>query len=345
LARFYTHIANERVVSHVIFWLIWVCGFTILQSFGAGFSVYGVWLVYYLVTLPLFIAHTYAVAYWLVPRYFFKHRYLLFVVGILIFLVVASLGELIISNDLIWRWVKPENIQPDYLSVQNILINGLGNEYIVIAFLAVKVVKFWNLKIGEQTELMNRKLSAEVELLQYQSYPRFVLNVMDRLENLAETKSPQTSEMIIRLSNLMTNMTTGRKSDKILLQKEVEMIRSYIEIQRMSFPKDYQVNFLVTGELNGLQIPPFLFFQLIEEGFVLLENYQKKIDYTILLKTEPHFLLFSMTLWNDNAVALKFNPQVLKNCHKYLNYFYPENHKVMSNFEINFAELSLEIYL
>lgn len=345
MTKFFVHITKERAASHAIFWLIWVCGFTFLQGFGFGFQVYEIWLIYYLVTLPLFVAHTYVVAYWLIPRYFFNHRYLLFSVWIVLLLILASLAELLISNELIWRWIKPENIQPDYLNVWNVLINGLGNEYVVIVFLAVKVVKFWNLKIGEKTELMNRKLSAEVELLQYQSYPRFVLNVMDRLENLAENQSPQTSEMIIRLSNLMTNMTIGRKSDKILLQKEVEMIRSYIEIQRMSFPEDYQVNFLVTGELNGVQIPPFLFFQLIEEGFNQLEVYQEKPDYTILIKTELHYLLFSMTLWNDSAVELKFNPQVLRNCHKYLDYFYPENHKVMSNFEINFAEITIEIYL
>jgi len=345
LTNFFAHITKERAASHAIFWLIWVCGFTFLQGFGSGFQAYETWLIYYLITLPLFVAHTYVVAYWLIPRYFFNHRYLLFAVWIVLLLILASLAELLISNELIWRWINPENIQPDYLNVRNILINGLGNEYVVIAFLAVKVVKFWNLKIGEKTELMNRKLSAEVELLQYQSYPRFVLNVMDRLENLAENQSPQTSEMIIRLSNLMTNMTIGRKSDKILLQKEVEMIRSYIEIQRMSFPKDYQVNFLVTGELNGVQIPPFLFFQLIEEGFNQLEEYLEKPDYTILIKTEPHYLLFSMTLWNDSAVELKFNPQVLRNCHKYLDYFYPDNHKVMSNFEINFAEITIEIYL
>ncbi|MBW8324843.1 MAG: histidine kinase [Prolixibacteraceae bacterium] len=345
MTKFFAHITKERAASHAIFWLIWVCGFTFLQGFGSCFQAYETWLVYYLITLPLFVAHTYVVAYWLIPRYFFNHRYLLFAVWIVHLLILASLAELLISNELIWRWINPENIQPDYLNVRNVLINGLGNEYVVIAFLAVKVVKFWNLKIGEKTELMNRKLSAEVELLQYQSYPRFVLNVMDRLENLAENHSPQTSEMIIRLSNLMTNMTIGRKPDKILLPKEVEMIRSYIEIQRMSFPKDYQVNFLVTGELNGVQIPPFLFFQLIEEGFNQLEEYLEKPDYTILIKTEPHYLLFSMTLWNDSAVELKFNPQVLGNCHKYLDYFYPDNHKVMSNFEINFAEITIEIYL
>lgn len=342
----YSHITKARAVNHTIFWLTWVCSFTIIQSFGSKVPEYGAWLVYYLVTLPLYIAHTYAIAYWLVPQYFFKYRYLVFALWIMALFILSSVLELLISNELVWELVKPVNIhQGNYLSLQNILINGLGNEYIIIVFLSMKVVRFWNLKVGEQAALKNKKLSTEVELLQYQLYPRFVLNVMDRLENMAETDSPQTSEMIIRLSNLMTNMTTGHKSEKILLQKEIDMIRSYIDIHRMSFSQAFHINFFVTGDLNRLQIPPFLFFQLVEEGFVLLEDSPEKPDYAILIKTEPHYLLFSLTLWNEQALKRQFNPQVLKNCQKYLSYFYPENHKVMSNFEINFVELTIEIYL
>jgi sensor histidine kinase YesM len=339
------NIDRHRVVKHTIFWFIWICSFTILQSFGFGISDYGAWLVYYLVTLPLFMIHTYAIAYWLVPKYFFTHRYLLFSLGIFVLLNLASIGELLISNELVWKLVKPGNIQPgNYLNLQNILINGLGNEYIIIVFLSVKVVRFWNSKMGEKAELMNQKLSTEIELLQYQSYPRFVLNVMDHLEHLAVDQSPLTSEMIIRLSGMMNNISSRQKSEKILLHKETELIKSYIEIQKMSAPKSLNVSFQVKGNLNSLQIPPFLFFQVVEEGFAVTDH-SEKTDLAVLIKTESNALLFSMTLWNDQLLKKPFSQIVMENCRKYLSYFYPENHKVISNFEINFVEVTIEIYL
>ena len=341
-----SHIGKARMGKHLFFWFLWVSCFTLLQSFGFGIRDYGAWLAYYLITLPLFVAHTYAIAYWLVPQYFFKRRYFLFFLGIVLLLILSSIGELIISNEFVWRMVKPENIQSGkYLNGSNILINGLGNEYIIIVFLSVKVVRFWNSKMGEKAELLNQKLATEIELLHYQSYPRFVLNVMDRMEQLAFQKSPQTSEMIIRLSNLMNNMTVGTTPNKINLQKEIELIRSYIDIQRMSFPSGYEVNFFVINELNGLQIPPFLFFQVVEEGFVVLDNFTEEIDCAIFIKTEPHYLLFSLSLHNESSFKHIFNQDVIGNCEKYLNCFYPEKYKVMSNFENNFVEVIIEIYL
>jgi len=247
---------------------------------------------------------------------------------------------------MVWKLMKPENIQPgNYWSGQSILINGLGNEYIIIVFLSVKVIRFWNSKIGEKTKLTSQKLQTEIELLHYQSYPRFILNAMDRLENMAEAKSPQTSEMIIKLSNLMTNMLTGRKSDKIAIQKEIDLIRSYVEIQRIGFPETRQLEFLINGNLNGITIPPFLFFQLVEEGFLVLEDFSEQTEFTILIKAEPNYLMFSMTIWNADTVLKPFNTGVIDNCRKFLEYYYSGNHKLISDLEINFVNVTIELYL
>ena len=344
--EFSEHTDNKRITKHILFWSIWISSFTVLQSFGFGISYYFAWLFYYLVTLPLFIAHTYVIAYWLVPKYFYKHRYLLFSFWIFAFLNLASVGELLISNELVWKLVKPENLQQgNYLNLSNILINGLGNEYIIIVFLSVKVVRFWNSKMGEKTELLNQKLSTEIELLQFQSYPRFVLNVMERLEKLATDNSPLTSDMIIRLSGLMNNMATRPNPKKISVQKEIELIRSYIDIQQMSYQNSLDVSFRVDGKFSEFQIPPFLFFQLVDEGFVVLDDQPEKNDFAVLITAEAKSIVFSMTLWSENSLQKQFNPIVMKNCCKYLEYFYPEYHKVMSNFEINFVEVIIEIYL
>ncbi|MFY9153630.1 MAG: histidine kinase [Prolixibacteraceae bacterium] len=341
-----SHIKPVRIFKHAVFWFIWIAGFTVIQSFGYERGIYFAWLVYYLVTLPVFIVHTYIISYWLIPKYFFSHRFFLFSVWIFFLLMFASVGELVVSNEIVWRWVKPEYIQAgNYLNGPNILINGLGNEYIIIVFLSVKVVRYWNSKMSEKSELYNQKLSTEIELLHYQSYPRFVLSVMTRLENLAMEKSPQTSEMIIRLANLMNHMISIQNTGKIKLQKEVELIRSYIDIHRMVFPKGFDVNLLVSDKLNTILIPPFLFFQLVEEGFMVLHEPPDKTDFTILIKAESNYLLFSMTIWETDVLCKSFNPAAIESCKKYLSYFYPDNHKFMSDIELNFVELTIEIYL
>ena len=63
---------------HTIFWLTWVVSFTIIQSLGFGIDQYFIWFMYYVVTLPIFIIHTYLIAYWIVPNTFFKGKYVCF---------------------------------------------------------------------------------------------------------------------------------------------------------------------------------------------------------------------------------------------------------------------------
>lgn len=346
MTRWFTHIEKKRVFSHLIFWLFWITGFTFIQGFGGSVSGYWTWLVYYLVTLPIFVTHTYLIAYWLVPHYFFNRRYFHFSGYIVLFLVFFSIVELVVSNELVWQLVSPENrAESGYLNITNILINGIGNAYIVVVFLAIKIARIWNEKIVEQAELMNQKLSTEIELLHYQSYPKFVLSVVDKLEILASGHSVQTPEMIVKLSNLMTNMTTGRKATKIPLKKEIELIRDYVDVQRTTSESSLRVNIFQSGEPGGVEIPQFLLFQLVEEGFICVGDPSDETDFTILIKTEPHYLLFSLTLWSETSLAKPFNQAVTESCRKFLSYFYSENHKVMSNFEVNFVEIIIELYL
>lgn len=342
--KLFQNIDKKHVSNHVIFWLIWVCSFTVIQSFGYGIYFYFAWLSYYLLTLPLFVVHTYLIAYWLVPKYFFRHRYLVFSALVFILMLLASVVELVLSNELIWRLLMPGFVQSgNYLNFLNIVINGLGNEYIVLVFLSVKVVRLWYSKSGEKTELLNRKLSAEIALLQYQSYPRFVLNAMDRLELLAMARSGKTPEMIIRFSDMMNQITSLQKEKKTTLRKEIEMIGNYIEIQRASFPEGFEVNFRVTGGTGYFRIPPFLFFQLVEEGFRILDDCCEKADFSIRIHSETASALFSMHIGNEMPFRKDFDKNVIENARKYLDYFYPENYTLKSDIERNFVKLSIEI--
>lgn len=99
MTDFSIHIDKKRMAQHTIFWMCWIFGFTFIQSFGFGINDFVAWLFYYLVTLPLFVAHTYLIAYWLVPACFFKHRYWLFAGWIIALLIIASVFELVISNE------------------------------------------------------------------------------------------------------------------------------------------------------------------------------------------------------------------------------------------------------
>jgi len=78
--RMMMKLEQNRSLRHLVFWLTWVVGFTFIKSFGESMEVYLGWFSYYLITLPIFIAHTYLVAYLLVPYFLNRRLFPFFVV-------------------------------------------------------------------------------------------------------------------------------------------------------------------------------------------------------------------------------------------------------------------------
>ena len=97
---------QNRSLRHLVFWFIWVVGFTFVKSFGESMEVYLGWFSYYLITLPIFVAHTYLVAYLLIPYFLNRRLFPLFIVLFLLLIFGFSVLELILSNEFIYKWYQ-----------------------------------------------------------------------------------------------------------------------------------------------------------------------------------------------------------------------------------------------
>jgi two-component system LytT family sensor kinase len=129
------HIDKTKILLHSVFWLAWIVSFTIIQSIGGGAHSYFVWSIYYIITLPIFVVHTYILAYWLLPETFFKGKLLLALAGSFGLLIIFSVIELIVSNELVFKVFDPsKTFAPGYLNAANIIISGIGNHYIILVF-------------------------------------------------------------------------------------------------------------------------------------------------------------------------------------------------------------------
>jgi two-component system LytT family sensor kinase len=154
-----------RILQHVLFWAAWVVSFTIIQSLGEGIHEYFVWLMYYLTTLPVFVVHTYLIAYWLLPWVHENHNYLLFLLGIAVFLLVFSVIELVVSNELVFKLYDAEkSFGPGYLNIKNIVLSGIGNHFIILVFFAIKAGRSWYHSKNRKEELLRKKTETELEI-------------------------------------------------------------------------------------------------------------------------------------------------------------------------------------
>ena len=344
--KFYNlHIDRKRAILHALFWLTWVFAFIIVQSVGGEKGGYFTWLMYYLITLPLFIAHTYLIAYWAVPKYFFTGRYFSFVLIGLALLVGFSVLELIISNEFIFRIFNPSKaIEHGYLNPKNILISGIGNHYVIFVFLAIKAGKSWYNSEQRRQELLLSSVETELEIYQYQLQPKLVLSLVEQMEKYAIHHPEKAPQLIIKISGFLNRFLFEGKEDMIPLQLDVNLLEEYLDIHRFALDERIKLNFVASGNLKPFMVPPLLLLPFLFESLKIVYACNNTFEISVFIKVERKYLLFSFTLWSEENFPLNDNDNV-EITRQRLDYRFRGKHRLIENIDDNFREISLEIFL
>jgi two-component system LytT family sensor kinase len=109
---------------------------------------------------------------------------------------------------------------------------------------------------------------------------------MNNIYTLALIKDDNTADSIMRLSKIMRYVTEDLTGNFAPLQREVDCITSYIELQRLRTGKLTVVNFEVDGDTDGKQIAPLLLMTFIENVFKY--GVSKHVASTIEIKLVIH---------------------------------------------------------
>lgn len=339
------HIAKRRYLLHAVFWLAWIVSFTFIQTLNNGIDSLLVWLMYYLITLPVFILHTYLIAYWLLPQTFFKGRYLWFAIGAIVLLVVFSVIELLMSNYLVFMlFDRSRMFNPGFLNLKNILISGVGNHYIILVFLAIRAGNSWFRVEYQKEELLRSNMETELEIYRYQLQPRIVLELIKELEVQSLNHAGNAPEMIINISNFLNRFLYEGKEELIPLEQEVKLLEEFMTIHNHALGERLSSNFIVNGNLKPYVVPPLLLLPHINSAIKMAYECNENYEITVIIKAERKYLLFSYTCWSENSFSIADNEDN-KIIYQRLHYNYPGKHRLVENIDDNFREFSIEIYL
>lgn len=124
------------------------------------------------------------------------------------------------------------------------------------------------------------------------------------------------------------------ESDKNLvpLNKELEYIKNYVELQRLRLTKAVKVTYDIQGMSSDIMIEPLLFLPFIENAFKHGLDYTKHCEITIKFDVSPSVLIFSV---NNPIVKQLTNKPVepasgigLANSRKRLQLLYQNRHQL-----------------
>lgn len=145
---------------------------------------------------------------------------------------------------------------------------GLG---LLIAYLTYLRDEKKQRKILEEQkmELEVEKSQANFNFLKAQINPHFLHNTLNFLYAKSLPYSPELSEGILTLSDIMRYaLSEGNSKDgKAPLKDEIEHVRNVIKIQQLRFSNKLNVQFDVEGIINGATIIPFVLITLVENAF------------------------------------------------------------------------------
>ncbi len=116
-------------------------------------------------------------------------------------------------------------------------------------------------KIEEQMKLVDQ---AELKALQAQINPHFLFNALNTIGSLIRTEPDKARILIQHLSLFFRNSFQVDK-EEVSIYKEIEHIRSYLEIEKARFGEKLHVDFFIPETLS-CSIPPFLLQPIVENA-------------------------------------------------------------------------------
>lgn len=159
----------------------------------------------------------------------------------------------------------------------------------------------WYSDIRIKEQLIQKNLKSELALLKAQINPHFLFNTINNIDILIEKDAKAASAYLKQLSEIMRFMLYDVSSDFILLTKELEYIKKYIDLQKIRTANEKYVNFTLIGDTKELMIAPAVFIPFIENAFKHSTN--KKIENAITISIEiiENDLSFSCINFFDNS--------------------------------------------
>jgi len=146
-----------------------------------------------------------------------------------------------------------------------------------------------------KAEIVNQTQTSELALLRSQVNPHFLFNTLNNIYPLVCKKSPDAPEAIMKLSSIMRYMLYDANTDVVPLEKEIEYLGSFIELQKLRIRYTDFVELRIEGEVGNKTIAPMLLIPFVENAFKHGSKTGPSPGILIHLVATPHQLLFEVT--------------------------------------------------
>lgn len=279
-------------------------------------------------------------AYLLIPRFIVKRKYGLYFLSLVVVLTISGFFNFISFKLL--------------LAERDFQFNGLIFFYIFPCIFILAISSAFKMftdravqdRLAKERETEN--LKTELSFLRSQVSPHFMFNVLNNMVALARKKSDQLEPSLIKLSSLLRYMLYETDEEKVSLQKEIEYLQSYIDLQQQRFGKNVQINTCINETDGNYSIEPMLLIPFVENAFKHGTGMIENAFIDIKLQAKNGVLDYTITnKFNNAAIEVKDKTSGigLTNVTRRLNLLYANNHKLLVTKKDDLFIVSLQLNL
>lgn len=242
-------------------------------------------------------------------------------------------------------------VSPKRLISQAFIVISILSPFFFVKIL-FEISRLYNKTLNIQNQkaaLEIQNINMEKQFLTAQLNPHFLFNTLNNLYGLSLKKDDQTPEVILNLSDIMSYTLYESSNEKVSLEKELEFIKNYIELEKMRYTADKNIQYKIASgkDLFGHFVPPLLTFTFIENAFKY--GLKNNDDSFLLLeiKVENNQFFFSLENDKDKEQTQKgFGGIGIANARKRLHLLYPDKHEIhIENLETKFrVSLKIDLY-
>ncbi|MFP4557383.1 MAG: sensor histidine kinase [Bacteroidales bacterium] len=316
-------------IIHIAIWLgLYIFAILFIRTIGPFNKIDGTILLPITIGTLINAVVFYSIILYLIPRFANKNQLKGFLIGFLIIFLGLTLLETLIDYFFL-IWIYSDSSEPFY---GMLLTNGLIHLIFASLAMGYGFTRNWVVSEKKKQELIHEKLTAELNFLKTQLNPHFLFNVLNMAYSSASRKGDdQTADIIEKLSVLMRYMIYESNVDKIEVEKEIEFIRNYINLQKMRFSSDLPVTvtFTVNGHYTGYRIAPLILIPFIENAFKYGVKLEQNSEIQLAMNFqngEMEFTARNSIFRNRQPVGSKNSGIGIKNTQKRLNILYPAKH-------------------
>ena len=165
--------------------------------------------------------------------------------------------------------------------------------------------------------------------------------------SLARQKSDKTPGVILMLSDLMRYMIYEVGDERVTIEKEIEAIRNYLDLQKLRVEEQTDIQFQVQVANVEAKVAPLLFFPLIENSFKHGMKEEEKFNYVhiklVLDKDHLTFKIKNNKGKADDVEKGKYGGIGLENVRKRLGLIYAGSSEMIINDLKNTFEVIIKI--